>query len=83
MKNFMRKHFAAAAGTTLVAGAAGLCGCASLGEQFVEGPQTIDYAKVAAIDRVARARGVSVYWYRYPTKPVESGEAAGGPPAKP
>lgn len=49
-----------------------LTGCASVAEKMNNVPQETDYAKVAAIEAVARARGVSVYWYRYPTKPVAS-----------
>lgn len=56
-----------------------LTGCASVAEKMNNVPQETDYAKVNAIEAVARARGVSVYWYRYPTKPV----AAPATPAAP
>ncbi len=49
--------------------------CAWLPEKAAAPTQETDYAKVNAIEALARARGVSVYWYRYPTKPVEQAAA--------
>ena len=66
MKKIMEKYRHCAFCAALVA----LGGCAGLPDKMAESPQEIDYAKVNAIEAVARARGVSVYWYRYPTKPV-------------
>ncbi len=45
--------------------------CAWLPDKAAAPVQETDYAKVNAIEALARARGVSVYWYRYPTKPVD------------
>lgn len=52
--------------------AALLSACAGLPDNMVSPPQEIDYAKINAIEAAARARGVSLYWYRYPTKSVSA-----------
>ena len=75
----MKTFFGKFAFVALCAAGLMLSGCASVAEKMNNVPQETDYAKVAAIEAVARARGVSVYWYRYPTKPV----AATATPAAP
>lgn len=47
----------------------GLAGCASTSSAVATEP---DMAKVAAIERVAAATGVRVYWLNYPQKKVAS-----------
>jgi hypothetical protein len=42
-------------------------GCASVSESAPE--SQIDEAKVSAVERVARSRGVIVRWVNYPVKP--------------
>jgi hypothetical protein len=46
-----------------------VAGCAS-----IQGApeQTVDAAKVAQVERNARAFGTQVIWVNYPTKPVEA-----------
>ena len=72
MKKIMRNFGPGA----LCAAALALAGCASLRDKMADSPQETDYAKVNAIEAVARARGVSIYWYRYPTKPVVDADKA-------
>lgn len=79
MKTFFGKFLYGA----LCAGGLTLAGCASVAEKMNNVPQETDYAKIVAIEAVARARGVSVYWYRYPTKPVEANAAHATEPGKP
>ena len=57
--------------------------CAWLPDKATAPIQETDYAKVNAIEALARARGVSVYWYRYPTKPVETNATPATEPGKP
>jgi hypothetical protein len=54
---------------SLAAAAFALTGCASMSG---ESRSDIDYVKVANIENAARAVGVSVYWFNYPTKSTAS-----------
>jgi uncharacterized lipoprotein YajG len=48
----------------LLAAAALISGCASMGES----QRAIDYDKIARVEAAAKTVGVSVYWLNYPTK---------------
>ena len=80
MEKIKGKRRCATTRTAAMLLAALLSACAGLPDNMVSPSQEIDYAKVNAIEAVARARGVSVYWYRYPTKSVDATAArtAGG-----
>jgi len=54
--------------TTLLAAAAAasLAGCANMGTTTAQAE--VDYARVAQIERAARAFGTQVIWVNYPTK---------------
>jgi hypothetical protein len=53
-----------------VAGAALLASCASV--QTTATNEEIDYARVAQIERAARAFGTQVIWVNYPTKRTDA-----------
>lgn len=72
MNKIMGKRRCATTRAAAILLAALLSACAGLPDNMVSPSQEIDYAKVNAIEAVARARGVSVYWYRYPTKSVDA-----------
>jgi len=57
--------------------------CAWLPNKAAAPIQETDYAKVSAIEAAARVRGVSIYWYRYPTKPAESNLPPAAAPGTP
>jgi hypothetical protein len=50
-----------AAGVTAMSG-----GCASVADRHASDMDNVDVQKVAAINNVAKARGVRVLWVRYP-----------------
>ena len=50
---------------------AGLAGCAAL-QMPAGSSMDLDYAKVQAIDNVARSRGVTVVWINMPLKVVKA-----------
>ena len=54
---------------SLAAGALVLSGCAAAP---IVAEQDVDFAKVARIERLARAVGVDVYWVNYPKKSTTS-----------
>lgn len=43
-----------------------LSGCASLSDNFAE--RTLDESKIQAVERAARANGVTIRWVNYPLK---------------
>ena len=45
---------------------AGLSACSSMQANVASTDDPVDSAKVAAVERAARANGVSVYWMHYP-----------------
>jgi uncharacterized protein YceK len=50
-----------------VAVTAGLCGCASThSPTSARDDGAVDYAKINAVDHVARTNGINVYWLHYP-----------------
>jgi hypothetical protein len=62
----MKRLIPARASLALAATTLLLAGCASLPE--LSSPRGVDEAKVQAIERAARANGVTIRWVNYPVK---------------
>ena len=57
----MKRIVLIATGLTVMLG-----GCASVQQHDYAADDTVDHRKVAAIESVARSRGVEILWLRYP-----------------
>ncbi|MGA9422847.1 MAG: hypothetical protein WBW61_10830 [Rhodanobacteraceae bacterium] len=62
--------------TTSVAVALLLAGCAAGTSTLRGGPQDqeLDVSKIVAVNQWARAKGATVLWIHYPTRPKEDGK---------